>query len=203
MALLPQDPKTQKLILLGILPLAAAFGYYHFLHTPRASEADVLEARVEKLAAQNDAMRAIVARFGADLPRRLAIYQEHVRHLEQLIPHREDVPRLIYQITERAMDSNVELAVIRPGTEQAGDFYTRQTFELQVVGEYHDIAGYLTAIGSLSRIVRPHELKLTVETPRPDGESSPKLRAAFRIEVYVMPDAVESETQPARTNAST
>lgn len=203
MALLPQDPKKQKLILLGILPLAAAFGYYHFLHTPRASEAEVLEARVEKLAAQNDAMRAIVARFGADLPRRLAIYQEHVRHLEQLIPHREDVPRLIYQITERAMDSNVELAVIRPGTEQAGEFYTRQTFELQVVGEYHNIAEYLTAIGSLSRIVRPHELKLTVETPRPDGESSPKLRASFRIEVYVMPDAENVDVEPARTNAST
>jgi hypothetical protein len=120
-----------------------------------------------------------------------------VRQLEQLIPHREDVPRLIYQITERAMDSGVELAVIRPGSEEAGDFYSRQTFELQVLGEYHSIAEYLTAIGSLSRIVRPHELKLSVETPRPDGEKSPTLRAAFRIEVYVMPDAaIESTTEP-------
>jgi type IV pilus assembly protein PilO len=203
MALLPQDPKKQKLLLLGILPLALAFAYYHFLHTPRAAEAERLEARVEMLAAQNDAMRAVVARFGTDLPRRLAIYQEHVRHLEQLIPHREDVPRLIYQITERALENGVELAVIRPGTEEAGEFYSRQTFELQVLGEYHSIGEYLTAIGSLSRIVRPHELKLSVETPRPDGEKSPTLRAAFRIEVYVMPEPTSTDTEPARTNAST
>jgi type IV pilus assembly protein PilO len=201
MALLPKDAKAQKQLLLGLLPLAMAFGYYYFLHTPRAEEAARLETRVEKLSQQNTAMRAVVARFGTDLPQRLAMYQEHVRMLEQLIPHREDVPRLIYQITENAMSNGVELAVIRPGSEQAGDFYSRQTFELQVLGEYHGIADYLTSIGSLGRIVRSHDVKMSVETPRPDGEKSPTLRAIFRIEVFVMPDPMDAEI--ARANAST
>jgi type IV pilus assembly protein PilO len=201
MALLPKDPKKQKQVLLFLLPLAAAFGYYYVIHTPKAEEVTSLEARVTKLNQQNDAMKVVVARFGTDLPRRLAVYQEHMRVLEQLIPHREDVPRLIYQITENAMSSGVELAVIRPGSEEAGDFYSRQTFELQVLGEYHNVADYLTAIGSLGRIVRPHELKLSVETPRPDGEKSPTLRAIFRIEVYVMPDPLD--VAPERPNATT
>jgi type IV pilus assembly protein PilO len=201
MALLPKDSRKQQQILLGILPLALAFGYYYFLHTPKAEEVAQVQQRVERLHQQNDALRIVVGRFGTDLPRRLAVYQEHVRMLEQLIPHREDVPRLIYQITENALASGVELAVIRPGSEEAGDFYTRQTFELQVLGPYHAIADYLTAIGSLGRIVRPHDLKLSVETPRPDGEASPTLRAIFRIEVYVMPDPMDLGLE--RNNAST
>jgi Tfp pilus assembly protein PilO len=201
MALLPKDPQKQKQVLLGILPLAAAFGYYFGLHPARAEEVQVLETRVERLATQNDAMRVVVARFGADLPRRIAIYQEHVRLLEQLIPRREDVPRLIYQITERALETNVDLALIRPGAEQPGDFYSQQTFELHVLGAYHDIAEYLTAIGSLGRIVRPYEMMLKIEPPAPDGSKSPTLRAGFRIEVYVMPDPTAPDT--ARAHAST
>jgi type IV pilus assembly protein PilO len=201
MALLPRDTAAQKRVLLGVLPLLAAFGYYYVLHAPRATEAAALETRVEKLTQQNGAMRTVVARYGADLPQRLAVYEENVRLLERLIPHREDVPRLIYQITENAMSSGVELAVIRPGSEEAGDFYTRQTFELQVLGEYHGVADYLTSIGSLGRIVRPHDIKLSVETPRPNGDASPMLRAIFRIEVYVMPDLVDA--QSARPHEST
>jgi type IV pilus assembly protein PilO len=201
MALLPRDMAAQKRLLLGVLPLLAAFGYFYFLHSPRAAEAAALETRVEKLTQQNSAMRAVVARYGTDLPQRLAVYEENVRLLERLIPHREDVPRLIYQITENAMSSGVELAVIRPGSEEVGDFYSRQTFELQVLGEYHSVADYLTSIGSLGRIVRSHDIKLSVETPRPNGEASPTLRAIFRIEVYVMPDPIDAVS--ARTHEST
>jgi Tfp pilus assembly protein PilO len=201
MALLPKDPKKQKQVLFLVLPLALAFGYYYWVHPPRAEQVQALETRVERLDRQNDAMRVVVARFGADLPRRLAIYQEHVRTLEQLIPRREDVPRLIYQITERALETGVELALIRPGQEQAGTFYSQQTFELHVLGEYHDVAEYLTAIGSLNRIVRPYDMVLRLDNQRPDGDKSPTLRAGFRIEVYVMPDPVGSDT--ARSHAST
>lgn len=202
MALLPKDPQKQKQFLLGIVPVALLAGYWFGLHPARALEVQELETRVERISVQNDAMRVIVARFGADLPRRLAIYQEHVRMLEQLIPRREDVPRLIYQITERALETNVDLALIRPGAEQPGDFYSQQTFELHVLGEYHDIAEYLTAIGSLGRIVRPYEMVLKVE-PQQEAraDKSPMLRAGFRIEVYVMPDLTAPDT--ARAHAST
>jgi type IV pilus assembly protein PilO len=191
MAFLPKDQKKQKLLLLGILPLGLAVAYWFLFHEARAAEADVLQARVELLETQNNAMRVIVERFGDDLPHRLALYEEHVRQLEELIPRREDVPRLIHQITERALETGVDLAVIRPGSEQVGEFYSHQTFELQVIGHYHNIGEYLTAIGSLVRIVRPYEVKLTLDAVQQDRDGRPLLRAAFRIETYVMPDPTD------------
>ena len=38
MALLPQDPQKQKLILIGLLPILLAFGYYYFFHTKRVED---------------------------------------------------------------------------------------------------------------------------------------------------------------------
>jgi Tfp pilus assembly protein PilO len=93
---------------------------------------------------------------------------------------------LINQITARAGDHDVELAALNPTPEEAGEFYSRQTYELHVLGNYHGIAEYLTAIGSLPRIVRSSQLKLNVETPNPRG--APMLRAVFRIETFIMPD---------------
>src|SRR5690606_9418107 len=104
MALLPQDPQKQKMVLLALLPVLLAFGYYYFYHTKRVAEADTLQADVERLEVSNAGLRQIVGRYGQDFQQRLAVYQAHLGQLEQLIPRREDVPVLISQITSRAQD---------------------------------------------------------------------------------------------------
>jgi type IV pilus assembly protein PilO len=193
MALLPQDPQKQKLVLLGMLPLVLAFVYYQFYHADRALQLETDTTNLETLTAANDAARAAQTQFGADLPRRLAIYEEHIKLLEQLIPRREDVPVLINQITQQAVNLDVELAALNPAPEETGEFYSRQTYELQVVGRYHNIADYLTAIGSLPRIVRSSELRLNVDNASANARV-PLLRATFRIETFIMPDAMTTDT---------
>jgi len=187
MALLPQDPQKQKLILAGIVPVAIAALFWYLAYSPRGVTATELESQIETLEMKNAANAAIVARFGPDLERRLAIYGEHLQQLEDLIPHREHIPALIQQITERAQGLGVELVLLNPEVEEAGQFYGRHTYTLRVLGDYHRIGEYLAGIGSLERIVKPSGLQLTMEQDRDDG-SSPVLRANFTIETFVMPD---------------
>lgn len=184
---LPKDQKSQIQLLLGIVAILGMFGYYQMIHTGRAAEAEALQQRVDQLSMQNDAMRAIVARYGTDLPRRIAIYEEHVRQLEQLIPRQEDVPVLISQITQRAYQLGVELAGLNPGPVEPGEYYSRQSYDVHVLGEYHRIGEYLTAIASLSRIIRPSSVRLNVEGGRSSSDENPELRGAFRIDTYIMP----------------
>lgn len=188
MGLLPQDPQKQKLVLIGLLPIMIAVGYYYFYHTKRALEATALQDNVERLEISNAGMRQIVSRYGPDLQQRLAVYQAHIGQLEDLIPRREDVPVLISQITARAEELGVELAALNPSAEEAGQFYSRQSYELQVLGDYHSIGEYLTAVGSLPRIVRASEMKLNTDKPAAEPGESPLLRAIFRIETYIVPD---------------
>jgi type IV pilus assembly protein PilO len=188
MALLPQDPQKQKLVALGMLPIFLAFGYYYFYHTKRATEATTLQDNVERLEVSNNGMQQIIGRYGAEFQQRLAVYQAHIGQLEELIPRREDVPVLISQITARAQEIGVDLAGLNPAAEEAGAFYSRQSYEVQVLGDYHAIGEYLTAIASLPRIVRSSEVTLGVQTEASEPGESPRLRATFRIETFIVPD---------------
>jgi type IV pilus assembly protein PilO len=143
---------------------------------------------IDRLEVSNAGMRQIVSRYGPEFHQRLAVYQAHVGQLEELIPRREDVPVLISQITARAQEIGVELAGLNPSAEVAGAFYSSQSYELQVLGDYHSLGEYLTAIGSLPRIVRSSEVKVTVHTPAAAAGESPILRAIFRIETFIVPD---------------
>jgi type IV pilus assembly protein PilO len=192
-----RDPKVQKQALVVLLPLLMAVAYQQLFYAERVEEIDQLEVRLETLEAQNNAMRVAVARYGTDLERRVAIFREHLGQLEQLIPNREDVPHLINQITEVAGSSGVELATIRPGGETPGDHYSRQTYELEVAGDYHSLAEYLTFIGSLPRIVRSADVHL-LRLDAAGGAAGPALlRARFRIDTYVMPGPDDIEAPPA------
>ena len=60
---------------------------------------------------------------------------------------------------------------------------------MTVVGEYHDVGRFLTAVASLSRIVTPVQVDVTIygqPQSRPDMEFP--VEATFRIETYVLPE---------------
>jgi Tfp pilus assembly protein PilO len=84
--------------------------------------------------------------------------------------------------------------LIQPTGAFAAEFYTRRTYELGVLGSYHQIADFLTRVGSLPRIVSPTDLHLTLrEAETRSGD--PQLEAKFSIETYVLPstDPVSDE----------
>jgi type IV pilus assembly protein PilO len=186
MALLPQDPARQKLVLIALLPFVGAFAYWYFLHQPKVLEIEALEQRLETLAHSNQTARAIAANGGPELENRLAIYEQHMLQVEQLIPSREEVPALLNSVTARAQSSGVELAGYKPGGEESGGHYSRQFYEISVLGSYHDLGDFLASIGSLPRIITATGLKLT---PRAESarDGSQILNASFRIETYILP----------------
>lgn len=198
MALLPQDPAKQKQLLIGLLPLVLLFGYYYYLHTPRVEEIHGLESRLEALEQRNEIARTIAQRSGPELEQRLAIYEQHMHRLEQLIPTREEVPGLLNSVTARAQQAGVELAGYRPAGEEAGDHYSRQVYEISVLGSYHSVGGFLSEIGSLPRIITPTSLSLQPRSETLTRDGSQMVLASFRIETYILPVAGE---QPADTSS--
>jgi len=191
MALLPKDPKKQKQIVIGLIPIVLLVAYYQFMYSPRVLAIGELDSRLTNLTSQNDIRKATILRFGNNLAGRIAIFEEHIRKLEELIPKREDVPTVISQVTEQAGLSEVDIVEFNPAGETPGDFYGLQSFGLEIIGDYHSVGEYLASIGSLSRIVRPAGLSLKLEPARPASRLGPMLRAAFRIETFIMPDPAE------------
>ena len=206
---IPKDSAGQKRFLLGVLPLLGAAVYYQLFHKQTRTEIEELTTRYEDLQSKNDLARTRSnPETIRNMQQKLALYEQHMKRLEQLIPLREQVPELLYNVTERAQESGVDHALIKPEAEELGEFYTQQTYTMRVVGSYHAIGRFLAQIGSLPRIITPTQVTIAV-TPNTNLNRTEGLRlqADFKIQTYIIPvpDTVMTSppgtTPTQRTNA--
>ncbi len=194
MGFLPSDPARQKRVLIGILPIIAVFAYWYFVYQNETAEIADMQAHVEELDTRNRVARVQVQRGGPDLEKRVGLYQQYMTRLERLIPDREEVPELLHSMNLQAQENGVELAMMKPLEEQPTDYYTRQVYDMAVLGSYHDIGRFLSAIGSLPRIVAARDLALAPEAGT-NRDGTQRLQATFRIETFVLPGSTP-ETHP-------
>ena len=188
MALVPEEPYKRNGLLIVLVALAGAYFFYDYWYVPEAEEIEQLEERLEALEDQNRQAQVLAARGEDELEERLMAYERHVNRLEQLIPESEELPGLLNAWAMEARSAPVDLARIRPESPREEDHYTMQSYDMAVVGDYHGVGRYLTALASLPRIVRPSEVQIfpfTGEAPL-DGLAAP-VEAHFRVETYVIP----------------
>jgi len=90
-------------------------------------------------------------------------------------------------LTLLSRELDVDLAEMRPEPSEPSDFYRKDTYSLRVVGEYHDVARYVTRVASLERIITPIDLELSLfaDLARTGDYESP-VQAEFRIQTYVI-----------------
>jgi type IV pilus assembly protein PilO len=188
MALIPEEQHKRVALMVGLLALAVLYLAHTYWYTPTAERIDRLQARVTQLEDSNRRAQIIAARGGEELEQRLAVYERHVARLEQLIPAGEEVPALLNAIAMEAQRVRVNLESWQPEPSQPGQFYTRESYEMTVTGEYHDVGRFLTAIASLPRIITPVDLRLSMATgPSPREDVQNPVSAQFRIRTYVLP----------------
>lgn len=193
----PTDPKQRNALIVGVLLLALIYPFYSFWYTGQREEVTAMQGRLETLEDQNRRASVLAARGGGDLEERLALYERQVGKLEELIPAAEEVAGLVDDISVRARQFNVELARIIPEPAEAGAFYSRTSYEMNAIGEYHDVARFLTEVASLSRIITPVEVTVELfRTPDTYPEYEAPVLASFRIETFVLPEATAAAPGP-------
>lgn len=192
MALPPIDADLRKKLLLGgALFLGLCYVCFEYVLSPRWTQANELEARLANVRIQNTTARALTqgANSEADVERRLQLYRDQLQAVEALIPSSEELPDLLDAISAEAQRSGVELSLIQPVGATEEQYYTRRTYDMAVLGSYHDVGEFLTRVASLSRIVTPLNLVLTPKADEAAGGpgEQQRLEARFSIETYVIP----------------
>lgn len=196
--LIPDDPKQKNALLVGVVVLLLIYPFHAFWYSGKREEVTALQGRLETLEGQNRRAQVIAARGGGDLEEQNALYERLVNELEELIPAAEEVAGLVDDISQRARAARVDMNRIIPEPEEQGAFYNKRSYELNVVGEYHDVARFLTDVASLTRIVTPVELDLQLfDRPEMFPDYASPVLANFRIETYVLPDPNAAPPAPA------
>ena len=186
----PTDPTQRNWMLAGIAALALIYPFGRWYMTPREATNDGVRTRLEALDVQNRQAQVIIARGGVDeLRRRMDQYTRHVDRLEELIPGEEEVASLLNDIQTQARLADVAPLGLTPEPPEQVPPYTKTSYSMTVVGEYHDVGRFLTAIASLSRIVTPVQVDIQLYgQPGSRPEMQNPVQATFRIETYVLPE---------------
>jgi type IV pilus assembly protein PilO len=193
MALIPDDPRQRTALVAVILAAGLFYLFWSYWYTPAKTELEQLTSRLEQLEANNRRAQLAAARGGAELEARLAVYERHVDQLEQLIPQSEEVPALLNAISAEARRANLnrgDIATMRPEPDEAGAFYTKHSYVIEVIGDYHDIGRFLTAVASLTRIITPVDVEIVPfqgDRSMLDPELEAPLTARLRIQTFILP----------------
>jgi len=191
MALIPDDPKQRNALVIGILAVAGFYFFWSWWYTPFSTEVEEMSARLEQLDTENRRAQILATRGGAELEELLARYERHVSMLEALIPQSEEVSALLNDVSRVARETGVENASLRPEADEAGEFYTKESYAMEVYGEYHDIGRFLASIASLSRIITPVNLELSrFEGNRSGLDMEAPVTASLQIQTYILPTPV-------------
>ena len=184
---LPTNQRDQLLLFACFAAVGAIVVFWMYVFTPKQVELTALQARIDSLTTQNETARRDVARGTATQIRDEAErYGRVLALMRQLVPTANEVPTLIEQISTTARRVGFDLQDIRPLGIVRGDVFDTHKYNLSLVGPYHDVASFLTGVGSMTRIVAPMNVSLVRNQAQGEADRGEALlRATFEIQTYV------------------
>lgn len=152
----PAPAKALLLVILFVLILVA--GWYLVLSEAKAG----LETaqREEQTLRDSYAVKKGQAYHYEAYKRRLAEVEQSLDSLLRQLPNRQQMDALLTDINQVGVGRGLEFDLFRPGTETPADFYATLPVAIKVVGNYHDMGGFVNDLAKLPRIVSVHDVVL-------------------------------------------
>ncbi len=97
---------------------------------------------------------------------RLTDIEQSLSALLKQLPNKAEMDALLTDINQVGIGRGLQFDLFRPGQEAPADFYATLPVSIRVTGSYHDVAGFVSDVAHLPRIVTVHDTSLT---PNKDG----------------------------------
>lgn len=103
------------------------------------------------------------------------------QQLEQL-PKETEIPGLVEDINMAGVSSGLDFKNITLLSEVKQEVFIEQPIDIAVIGNYHSMGGFVSAIAALPRIVTLHDLDIKAEEAK--GSEIPKITMAIKAKTY-------------------
>lgn len=199
--------RDQIMISVIVLSVGIAAAYGYFLYMPKREQIASIEQHVDALDLKNNQAKADLANGSVAKMKAQAVeYEASLKVLRQLVPTTNEVPALLENVSTAARRVGLDLASVEPMPVIVGEQFDTYRYKVSVKGGYHALAGFLTNVGSLNRIVAPVALDVKQQSAADKKQARPKegeatLDTDFQIQTYIAhtasspSDAVPQETK--------
>jgi type IV pilus assembly protein PilO len=157
-------PLPVKVIACVLLLVAGlGLGYYFYLQD--------LQTQLQQQQAQEETLKQEFS-SKASQAANLDAYKVQMKEMEESfgmllrqLPSDTEVPGLLEDITRTGLESGLEFEEIKLQPESIQQFYIELPIQISVVGTYHDLATFVSAVASLPRIVTLHDFAIKQSDP--------------------------------------
>ncbi|WP_136247370.1 type 4a pilus biogenesis protein PilO [Halomonas borealis] len=134
-------------------------GVYWYMAAPAARELE--DARQQEVSLLRDyRSKAAQAAHLPGVREQVEALDGHLEVLVDMLPSGPEIPSLIDDINEAAIDNQLTIDAIRLRDAVEREFYVERPFDIRVRGDYHRIGSFVAAVADLPRIVTQHDFTL-------------------------------------------
>jgi len=192
-----ENPLT-KLPLMGQLGVAAGLaavvlGVFYYMYW---TDADAKEqAKIGQLKTLEDDIRrleAVAAKLG-EFQAKVTQLEAELERLKQLLPPQKETPDLMRKVEYLARESNLIVRRFQPSATINKDFYQEWPINIDVEGNYHNLALFFDRVGRLPRLVNVGNIKVRSQ---PKQTSNNTIASSSMATTYVYIDRPPEAPRP-------
>lgn len=101
------------------------------------------------------------------LRKQMVEMEESFGALVSQLPSDTEVPGLLEDVTNKGVESGLEIKSIKLQPEAQKEFYVELPINIEVTGSYHDFGTFVSGIAGLPRIVTLHDFKIASDSKTP------------------------------------
>lgn len=154
--------KIVGIVLVGLLIIAA--GYWFIIQSELEQYAEAT-AKEEQLKDTYTNKKLLAINLDA-YRQQMDDMQRTFGSLLRQLPNTTEVPDLLVDITQAGLGRGLEFVLFRPEKEQPRDFYAELPISLQVTGNYHELASFVSDVAALPRIVTFGDINISAQGNR-------------------------------------
>jgi len=155
---IPMEQRLKSMI--GLLVLAApVIIYVVAFYMPHSQEMEKLAKDKNQLTSELGTVRTKASTL-QQLQRELAETQEMFNSKAALLPEKNEIPKLLKDISSLGTAAGLEFLSFKPMPEVPRDFYAEIPISISLKGAYHSIGHFFDSISKLERIVSVGDVKV-------------------------------------------
>jgi type IV pilus assembly protein PilO len=141
-----------KAIGVGVISVAILISGFWFIIQGEIDEYKEAQNREQSLRNQFTNKKALAVNLPA-YKQQMADMNQTFGSLLRQLPNSTEVPDLLVDITQAGLGRGLKFNLFKPGSEGRKGFYAELPISIEVAGPYHQIAGFVSDVAALSRIV--------------------------------------------------
>lgn len=176
-------PNPVKYAVLAIIfSLIVGLGYWIII-ARSLEEYDSLVREEKNLKQQFERKQYLASNLQA-YKNQIAIMQEKFGDMLRQLPTKNEMPGLLEDISKTGIASGLVFESFAPEPEVIHDFYIELPIKIAVLGNYHQLAVFLSRVAQMRRIVTLHDFQVTVADKEKQKENNDLLLMKLTAKIY-------------------